>query len=633
MLWWTLLLMGTVIWAPHASARTPRQLGVPQPVGDLRVLVNSVIPGGAARGFAPVRVQLTNDGARTEDAVVKFTSGWASGMAESLQRVDVSLEPGETKEFEALIPIDRQQGHSNLSAEVRTATASEGFRLNLATRSSGAPGRVIGFIGARALPEASVSALRDRLPLDGGNSIRGVWDAIGGRGRSSSPSQQAAQLFSLSFEDLPVHTAAWSSVDTVFLEVSRSLPSDASWGRLVGGVRQRGQLTLVGDDVPARVAAVEDLASCLQPRLQMAPRTLSPSDVLYGKTPPKVYRVGLGLVAQKTPLSEEGSPFLEAVPTVGDPLLEGLQWMDLHQGLLPLHPSFLAAAYRGAARPYVPVWGTPYPDHHLPILPVLGLLTVFSLLVGPINVVFTRKKNNPGLLLLTVPLISLLATLCVLGYGVLRQGLGTEGYAHSLVVVDQVENQSAAVMRRELILGRGGQTLRPRPATTVLVPDSGERGAVRKVSMDGNQLVLSGDFLPVRQRTHHLTIAADTTRARLEWTAPEGGEMTVTNALGVDLESLEVRSVDGRVFGGTGRITQGATATLTLQPTATLEAEFSGAPDEPIFKAAVLPACGFLARTSVAGPGVDHADVEMDELHGLHAIVGLMDPEASKWGL
>ena len=148
---------------------------------------------------------------------------------------------------------------------------------------------------------------------------------------------------------------------------------------------------------------------------------------------------------------------------------------------------------------------------------------------------YSRKRNRPGLLLVTVPLISLLATFVIVGYGLLRQGFDTEGYAHSLSIIDQVEKRATAALRRELIMGRGGQTLQPLPATTVLVPVRGlGEGEVRSIQEDGNQPVLSGDFLPVRTRTSHVILSTGTTRARLEWSAPEGGSMKVTNALGVE---------------------------------------------------------------------------------------------------
>ena len=156
------------------------------------------------------------------------------------------------------------------------------------------------------------------------------------------------------------------------------------------------------------------------------------------------------------------------------------------------------------------------------------------------------------------------------------------------------------------------------------------------MQVDGNQPVLSGDFLPVRTRTSHVTLSTGTTRARLEWSAPDGGSMKVTNALGVELEALEVMSPDGRVFAAAGKIAAGGSAQLKERPqSASSEPEvrslLDAAINEPIFTAAKLRPGGYLAVSSAAGPGVDDATVKMVEKLSLHGIVGQLDTDPALW--
>ncbi|MEM8712532.1 MAG: hypothetical protein AAGG01_16380, partial [Planctomycetota bacterium] len=246
--------------------------------------------------------------------------------------------------------------------------------------------------------------------------------------------------------------------------------------------------------------------------------------------------------------------------------------------------------------------------------------------------ILSRRRRRPGQLLYAVPLISLAATALVVVYGFLRQGFETEGYVHSLSVLDQEERLATNLMRRQLILGRGGQTLKPLPGTTVLVPDHRADGEVRRVEDDGRELLLAGDFLPVRAKTDHLILANATTRARLEWEAPSGGVMRVTNALGVDLKSLEVMDPAGEVYVLYEAVAAGATVELQKRDGSFLEQRMVGYTSDSIFERARLMPAGFLAEAAAPGPGADDCSVEMVDLYRYHGIVGRLPADDERWG-
>ncbi|WP_145195800.1 hypothetical protein [Planctomycetes bacterium Poly30] len=633
--------MSTLLLASVASAFALRpQLGTTYHVGDLRVTAESFVPTEVRRGFAPVRFRVSNDGFARESLDVSIKTSWSNRMARSEQSFALALEPGTTRTLERLLPIGRSDGRTSFYLTLLSGGDRHTLVLPIAEDSAQFTGRVIGFLGRSKLSDVRLATLRSVLPLDDGMEIRGVFQDPTGGSRRSGSSDQAAALFSLALEEMPTLTAGWSSVDTVFVDVDGEFRRDPRWTRLLEWTRQGGQLVLVGNDLDRRLGAIEGLAGMMSPKLALEPDDMARAIAADLAAEVSVFRAGFGLLA-RLEVKDGALPFLQESDGPSPehrPFTGALKILDRalpEAGTLPYSENpesrYYASILDLADRARFRTWAVPFPDETLPIRPVLGILTIFALLVGPGSVIYSRKKKRPGLLLFMVPALSAFTTALIVAFGLLRQGFGTEGFAHSLTIVDQMQDQATAMLRRELVLGRGGQTLQPLPSTTLFVPDRGEEGRTRVVEMDGNQLVLSGDFLPVRERTQHVSISADTTRARLEWTPPDGNTMTVTNALGVDLEGLQVRAPDGAIYGTATGVPLGATATLSRESKATIEKRFQDARDDPIFEAALLPRCGYLAVAAKMGPGVDECSVEMTELHGVHGIVGLMDPDPERW--
>ena len=85
--------------------------------------------------------------------------------------------------------------------------------------------------------------------------------------------------------------------------------------------------------------------------------------------------------------------------------------------------------------------------HGVPTIAFLVLITLFSILIGPVNYVYLSRKKMLWLLLFTVPVMAVTTSLLLLGYSVAVHGFSIKSRIRSLTVLDQ-RNQTAVTMAR-----------------------------------------------------------------------------------------------------------------------------------------------------------------------------------------
>ncbi len=584
-------------------------------VGDVVARVDRLTAGNVGRGFVPVRIQAQNTGSKEARLRLDYSAGWSSGMARGKINRSMVLLPGESASLELLVPASRTlRGSSSNHLTLASGDVRNHVNLEISDDDFSEHGRIVCLLGDTQLSEARVATIRGGLPMDNGGVAQGVFDCnrvrFGGSG-------QGAQVFSLAFTDLPEHTAAWSSVDSVLVDVTGPIRGGPRWSRLLEWVRQGGQVLFVGEDLGQNLKGIEGLSDLMQERFRV--KVEGGGDF---------YRAGFGTLAMVPPLHAT-KPFL-ANPLDLAGRLHLLDKGDGFGGKWDELPSNMATMYRvqGTRVP----WRVTFPSNTPGLRGVIFFLLLFSLIVGPLNVLLIKKKQRPGLLFVSVPVVSLVTTALIVLFGFLRQGFGTEGHANSVVILDQVTHQATTALRRRMVVGSGGHALSPRPSTTVLVPDEGLQNAIRIVEEDGNQLRLSGDFLPVRMQTEQLVLtAAARVRARLEFKPAANGTLQVTNGLGVPLKSLEVRGPDGSIYASRSTLALGASSILEKTEAPLLRKELLAKEQDPMFHLAHLPACGFFAIADGLSPITDNCSVEMEELESMHVVMGYLDDDPKRW--
>jgi len=218
------------------------------------------------------------------------------------------------------------------------------------------------------------------------------------------------------------------------------------------------------------------------------------------------------------------------------------------------------------------------PDFWKFLIPGVGLppvngfrvvITLFVLVIGPLNFYLLRRRKRLNLLVVTVPCIAGVITLSLLLYAVLADGLGTRVRVRSYTEIDQRHGTTTCWSRLSYYAGmapRGGLVFPDDVAVLPLEFDPWEtaasRGRAREVSWEDEQHLRNG-WIEARTATQYVTIRSRATEARLEFAlAGDSSEtLAVTNRLGTPVEMLLVRTPEGDYHGGTA-LDDGDTVTL-----------------------------------------------------------------------
>jgi hypothetical protein len=163
----------------------------------------------------------------------------------------------------------------------------------------------------------------------------------------------------------------------------------------------------------------------------------------------------------------------------------------------------------------------------VPVRAFLGLILVFAIAAGPVNLfVVLRRRRQPLLLLVTVPVLGLGTTGAILGYGLFADGFGVQGVLRSVSVLDQEQHEVASWTARTLFAGLSPARLEVPAGVYVdcmqaLAVDNGEpAGHALDYGADGS---LEGGVLPARTMTTLVTCQQTTARERLRFRARTDG--------------------------------------------------------------------------------------------------------------
>jgi hypothetical protein len=185
----------------------------------------------------------------------------------------------------------------------------------------------------------------------------------------------------------------------------------------------------------------------------------------------------------------------------------------------------------------------------------LLLISVFVVVIGPLNYFLLRRKKRLYMLLVTVPLGAGMVTMALLSYALFTDGLAVRTRIRSYTQVDQRTGIAQSWSRQTYYAGlapSGGLTY---PGDTVVYPidqypsRGNRRRTTRQLDWDGDQKLTAG-YLGSRSAAQLLVIRSATTERGLD-IAPGDGEDAaplVTNRLDTRIIELFLTGRGGRHY-------------------------------------------------------------------------------------
>jgi hypothetical protein len=184
------------------------------------------------------------------------------------------------------------------------------------------------------------------------------------------------------------------------------------------------------------------------------------------------------------------------------------------------------------------------------------LITLFAIVIGPLNYWLLKRKNKLPILLATVPAAAVATTLMLFSYGMIVDGFEVLARGRTLTLLDQRSGESVSWGRLSYYAGiapREGLTAPPDQLMFPIMPRwassryGGQAvGPPRYVVWDGDQRLTRG-WLASRTPTQYQAITARPSTTRLELRVTNDG-LRIVNRLGVDITHVGVEDHDGRFY-------------------------------------------------------------------------------------
>ncbi|HTN76307.1 MAG TPA: hypothetical protein VL096_13710, partial [Pirellulaceae bacterium] len=188
----------------------------------------------------------------------------------------------------------------------------------------------------------------------------------------------------------------------------------------------------------------------------------------------------------------------------------------------------------------------------VPVYSFLVFISLFSIVIGPVNYLLLKRKRRLYMLLVTVPLGALLVTLGLFGYAIVSDGLGMQMRARSFTRLDQT-NQRLAQWSRQSYYGglapSGGLSFPKDTAVYPIEEKPSGGGNQREVVWNDNQQLRSG-YISSRRTAQFLVQRSSASEVRLKVDLDGSNAPQVTNELGSKIVRLALRDLEGNYFSG-----------------------------------------------------------------------------------
>jgi hypothetical protein len=561
-------------------------------------------PSQLFRGYFPLSIRLENTNDTSALVLIEVESLW--GSEDKVTR-NVALDPGSVAQFELMLRA-RSRGSNTYSVAIESGGEDTQIGGCGPTESPDGAGRTCMIVSQKAQKPGTEEAWTDE------------W--MGRVVAAPNPPFDGPFVVSTrTFDQLSSRWQAYTSLDSVVLDLTDGEPESADLEALCSWCRSGGKLIVVG--VPAgRLAQMAPFGSYMQDRFRSEPgdgKEFKQAGLI-------AYQFGFGTLITQERLTDERELFDE------DP--KG----DLPVAFVADQTEFVTDWARASFKQHsrqTRVQRTIEGFEDLPIRSLMMLIVLFAILMGPVNFIWLRKSKKPMLLLVTVPGIALVTSVGLLLYGVLSQGLDVKAITKSWAVLDQRLQLATHVEVREVFAGSapdGG--MRPQAGTVVMPESRYWHGSFRTehmfISDQTNGTLLSGDYFPVRQPFSQMIYGDRSSRLRLD-AKSQDGEVEVSNGLGEGITELLLRSPNGEYHYLDGSLAAGSSTQLKPGGGSTKVAHWKADLTSILGSETSGLAPGTYIANMNAGPLRDDCGVTVNEIKGEHVLLGILETDPGAW--
>jgi hypothetical protein len=185
----------------------------------------------------------------------------------------------------------------------------------------------------------------------------------------------------------------------------------------------------------------------------------------------------------------------------------------------------------------------------VPVAAFLILITIFTVVIGPVNFVYLRRRGQLYLLVVTVPVIAMVTSAAMLGYAAFSHGFGIKSHTRSITFLDQGNESAVTMARVALFAGMAPSTLEFSRDTAVYPAWPHGSGFGSGTADWTDRQVLGNGWIKTRTRAQMQTVRRFPLRGRISVGSPDDqGQVTVDNGLEWDLRYLYVCDQAGRRY-------------------------------------------------------------------------------------
>jgi hypothetical protein len=202
-----------------------------------------------------------------------------------------------------------------------------------------------------------------------------------------------------------------------------------------------------------------------------------------------------------------------------------------------------------------------------PVNSFLVLISLFVVVIGPLNYWFLVRQGRLYLLLLTVPAGAMVVTLSLVGYALVTDGLGVKSRVRSYTEIDQRRGRSVSWSRQSyyasLVPSRGLEF----PETAAVYPievqpdQPNYYDSKYLIDWEYGQTLAKG-YLASRVTSQMMVVQARESSSQIEIKENASGAPQVRNRLGAPVEFLVLRDSEGDFFSAEN-LADGQTETLS----------------------------------------------------------------------